>query len=72
DKNNTEDIEIAIDSTIIFQVIARQMVQIESIAAMSKQDVMLEIGSKKVIAEKYSGGVYSDHYVILLQGLMLI
>lgn len=38
------------------------MVQIESIAAMSKQDVMLEIGSKKVIAAKYSGGVYSDHY----------
>ncbi|MBR9984008.1 MAG: hypothetical protein KFE24_06530 [Wolbachia endosymbiont of Homalodisca vitripennis] len=48
------------------------MLQIESIAAMSKQDVMLEIGSKKVIAAKYSGGVYSDHYVILLQGLMLI
>ncbi len=38
------------------------MVQIESIAAMSKQDVMLEIGSKKVIAAKYSSEVYSDHY----------
>ncbi|BET36064.1 hypothetical protein wNi1_08050 [Wolbachia pipientis] len=23
---------------------------------------MLEIGSKKVIAAKYSSGVYSDHY----------
>ncbi|BET36856.1 hypothetical protein [Wolbachia pipientis] len=48
-----EDIEIAIDSTGIsiynnIQAIVRQMVQIESIAAMSKQDVMLEIGSKKL------------------------
>nr|WP_246485339.1 transposase [Wolbachia endosymbiont of Erebia cassioides] len=70
DKNDMEDIEIAIDSTgiSIYNNIPghskangtdRKYRRYEQ---TRKLHVMLEIGSKKVIAAKYSSGVYSDHY----------
>nr|WP_246168478.1 transposase [Wolbachia endosymbiont of Ctenocephalides felis wCfeT] len=70
DKNSMENIEIAIDSTgiSIYNNIPGHSKangtdrKYRGYKQTRKLHVMLEIGSKKVIAAKYSSGVYSDHY----------
>ncbi|WP_174525418.1 MULTISPECIES: IS5 family transposase [unclassified Wolbachia] len=70
DKNNMEDIEIAIDSTGISIYNNTPGHSKENSADRKyrgyeqtrKLHVMLNINSKKAIAVKYSNGVYSDHY----------
>ncbi|WP_264373779.1 IS5 family transposase [Wolbachia endosymbiont (group A) of Lasioglossum malachurum] len=70
DKNNMEDIEIAIDSTGIsiynntpgHSKENSEDRKYRSYEQTRKLHVMLNINNKKAIAVKYSNGVYSDHY----------
>lgn len=70
DKNNVENIEIAIDSTNISiysntpnhnkkNSAERKLNRYEQVR---KLHVMLDINTKKVVSTKYSNGAYSDHY----------
>ncbi|RDD33650.1 transposase [Wolbachia endosymbiont of Cylisticus convexus] len=69
DKNNMEDIEIAIDSTSIsiynntpgHSKENSKDRKYRSYEQTRKLHVMLNINSKNAIAVKYSNGVYSDH-----------
>ncbi|WP_353277480.1 IS5 family transposase [Wolbachia endosymbiont (group A) of Agelastica alni] len=70
DKDNMEDIEIAIDSTSIsiynntpgHSKENSENRKYRSYEQVKKLHVMLNINSKKAIAAKYRSGVYSDHY----------
>ncbi|BFD47140.1 MAG: hypothetical protein DMENIID0003_11330 [Wolbachia endosymbiont of Sergentomyia squamirostris] len=70
DKNNMEDIEIAIDSTgiSIYNNTPGHSKEnstdrkYRGYEQTRKLHVMLNINNKKAIAVKYSNGVYSDHY----------
>jgi hypothetical protein len=70
DKSNMEDIEIAIDSTSIsiynntpgHSKENSEDRKYRGYEQVRKLHAMLNIKDKKVIAAKYSDGVYSDHY----------
>lgn len=70
DKNNMEDIEIAIDSTSIsiynntpsHSKENSKDRKYRNYKQVRKLHVMLDVNRKKAITAKYSNGVYSDHY----------